>query len=108
MKQKRMKSLFFTVFLYTAFIACSDEGGKDENGTVNPKEQWSATLKGDGEVLGAYPDLFSNYWEYTYDMTDYPDVALRIKGQYPPPAISVSRFIMMKQALPLVVSMIMR
>ena len=83
MKQKRMKSLFFTVFLYTAFIACSDEGGKDENGTVNPKEQWSATLKGDGEVLGAYPDLFSNYWEYTYDMTDYPDVALRIKGQYP-------------------------
>ncbi len=44
---------------------------------------WSETLRGDGEVLGAYPDLYSNYWEYTYNVTDYPDVALCIHGQFP-------------------------
>lgn len=40
-------------------------------------------VAGDGEILGAYPDLFSNYWEYTYNMNEYPDVALRIEGQFP-------------------------
>lgn len=40
-------------------------------------------MKGDGEVLGAYPDLYSNYWEYTYNVSDYPDVAICIKGEFP-------------------------
>lgn len=65
-----------------SFIGCSDNDQPDET-IIDPKEQWSATLRGDGEILGAYPDLFSNYWEYTYNMNEYPDVALRIEGQFP-------------------------
>lgn len=73
--------LFF--FLLMALCSCSTEN--EDNGIVNPlpKEQWSETMKGNGEVLGAYPDLYSNYWEYTYNMSDYPDVALCIKGEFP-------------------------
>ena len=82
MKQKRMKSILFTALLCAAFAACSDDAKEDKE-IINPKEQWSTTLRGDGEILGAYPDLFSNYWEYTYNMTEYPDVALRIEGHFP-------------------------
>ncbi len=77
-----MKSIFFTLLLCVTFTGCSDDT-KEDNGFIDPKEQWSATLKGNGEILGAYPDLFSNYWEYTYNMTEYPDVALRIEGRFP-------------------------
>ena len=82
MKQKRMKSILFTTLLCAAFAACSDDAKEDKE-NINPKEQWSATLQGNGEILGAYPDLFSNYWEYTYNKTEYPDVALRIEGHFP-------------------------
>lgn len=77
-----MRSILFTTLLFMSFIGCSDNDQPDET-IIDPKEQWSATLRGDGEILGAYPDLFSNYWEYTYNMNEYPDVALRIEGQFP-------------------------
>lgn len=77
-----MRSILFTALLFMSFIGCSDNDQPDET-IIDPKEQWSATLRGDGEILGAYPDLFSNYWEYTYNMNEYPDVALRIEGQFP-------------------------
>lgn len=48
-----------------------------------PKDQWSATLKGDGEVLGAYPDLYSNYWEYTYMVNENQDKIVCLKGEFP-------------------------
>ena len=64
------------------FIACSDDDGT-KIPTPLPKEQWSATLKGDGEVLGAYPDLYSNYWEYTYQADQNSDKILCLKGEYP-------------------------
>lgn len=64
-KQIIMTSLLSCIMAMT-FIACSDDDGT-KLPTPSPKEQWGATLKGDGEVLGAYPDLYCNYWEYTYE-----------------------------------------
>lgn len=67
-----------------AFIACSDDCDNNTKfPTPSPKEQWGATLKGDGEVLGAYPDLYSNYWEYTYQADQNSDKILCLKGEYP-------------------------
>ncbi len=70
------------LLMCATFMSCSND---DNTKIVNPspREQWSATLKGNGEILGAYPDLFVNYWEYTYNVNEHPDVALCIKGSYP-------------------------
>ena len=83
-KQIIMTSLLSCITAMT-FIACSDEGGNNKTKfpTPSPKEQWGATLKGDGEVLGAYPDLYSNYWEYTYQADQNSDKILCLKGEYP-------------------------
>ncbi len=56
---------------------------KPEIPAADPMLQWGKTLRGDGEELGAYPDLYCNYWEYTYNMEEYPDAALRIEGRFP-------------------------
>ena len=83
-KQIIMTSLLSCITAMT-FIACSDDDSN--NGTKfpspSPKKQWGATLKGDGEVLGAYPDLYSNYWEYTYQADKNSDKILCLKGEYP-------------------------
>lgn len=78
------------IVLYTLLMAftnasCNDDENKNEPKIENqtPKEQWGKTLKGDGEILGAYPDLFVNYWAYAYQVDEHPDIALCIRGQYP-------------------------
>ena len=60
-KQISMTSVLSGITAMT-FIACSDgDSNKDINiPTVSPKEKWGATLKGDGEGLGGYPDFYSN------------------------------------------------
>ena len=67
-KQIIMTSLLSCIMAMT-FVACSDDDGTKIPKPL-PKEQWSATMKGDGEVLGAYPDLYCNYWEYTAHPTN--------------------------------------
>lgn len=64
-------------------ISCNDDNDNGKITNPAPKEQWGETLKGDGEKLGAYPDLYVNYWCYTYDVEENPDVYLCIKGQFP-------------------------
>lgn len=83
-KQIIMTSLLSCITAMT-FIACSDDDSNNDIKipTVSPKEQWGATLKGDGEALGAYPDLYSNYWEYTYEIDKNSDKILCLKGEYP-------------------------
>lgn len=77
-------NVWWQIALLFVFCACSDDNSETpEIVNPTPKEQWSETLKGDGEVLAAYPDLYSNYWEYTYNMNEYPDVALCIQGSFP-------------------------
>ena len=80
-KQFIMTSLLSCIMAMT-FIACSDDDGIKIPKPL-PKEQWSATLKGDGEVLGAYPDLYCNYWEYTYRADENSDKILCLKGEFP-------------------------
>ena len=80
-KQFFMTSLLSCIMAMT-FIGCSDDDGKKIT-PPSPKEQWSATLKGDGEVLGAYPDLYCNYWEYTYNVSENSGKILCLKGEFP-------------------------
>lgn len=81
-KQILMTSLLSCITAM-AFTACSDDDGNSTPTPLSPKEQWSATLKGDGEELGAYPDLYCNYWEYTYDVNKNSDKILCLKGEFP-------------------------
>ena len=83
-RQIIMTSLLSCITAMT-IIACSDDDSDNDTKlpTLSPKEQWGATLKGDGEVLGAYPDLYSNYWEYTYQVDQNSDKILCLKGEYP-------------------------
>ena len=83
-KQIIMTSLLSCITAMT-FIACSDDDSNNDIKipTVSPKEQWGATLKGDGEELGAYPDLYCNYWEYTYRADENSDKILCLKGEFP-------------------------
>ena len=80
-KQIIMTSLLSCIMAMT-FVACSDDDGIKIPKPL-PKEQWSATLKGDGEELGAYPDLYCNYWEYTYRADENSDKILCLKGEFP-------------------------
>lgn len=80
---KLLNVSFWVAALVTCCVGCSKNNDTPENINPTPKEQWGATLKGNGETLAAYPDLYSNYWEYTYNVNEYPDVALRIKGSFP-------------------------
>lgn len=73
----------FTVISAFAAISCNSDNDDPKIDNPTPREQWGETLKGDGEILGAYPDLYVNYWCYTYEMDKNPDIFLCIKGQYP-------------------------
>lgn len=82
-----MKKTFYLValaFVFGLFTACNDD---DENDTpiVNPtpKEQWGKTLRGDDQSLLAFPDIFADYWEYTYSYKDNPNIGLRLTGKFP-------------------------
>ena len=64
--------------------ACSDNDSESQEvPQVVPTAQWSQTMAGNGETLGAYPDLYSNYWEFTYRQDENSDKIICIKGQYP-------------------------
>ena len=66
-----------------AAASCSNDDSDVLLPAPLPKEQWSKTLKGNGEELGAYPDLYVNYWEYTYRLKDHKDKVLCFKGDFP-------------------------
>lgn len=63
------------------FISACDDSG-DVPVQCEPAE-WSATISGADEIIGAYPDLYSNYWEYTWSIMDNPDAILCLKGTFP-------------------------
>lgn len=86
MKTKKLLLLAFSSLLLASIsVSCSKEDDtkipKIQNQT--PEEQWGKTLKGDGELLAAYPDFFVNYWAYSYRVDVHSDIALCIRGQYP-------------------------
>ena len=78
-----MKHLFL-LLMCLGIVGCSDDTA-DPIEIVNPtpKEQWGQTLVGNDGTIFAYPDLYVNYWEYTWSIDQHPDVALRIQGAFP-------------------------
>ena len=75
--------LYFAWALLLAVTGCSDNDDRVEIVNPSPKEQWGKTLVGGDGTIFAYPDLYVNYWEYTWSTEDHPDLALRIKGAFP-------------------------
>lgn len=83
-----MKKVFtmavFALFM-GLFAACDDNDDSQDTPIVNPspKEQWGKTLRGDNQTLLAFPDIFANYWEYTYSYKDNRNIGLRLTGKFP-------------------------
>ena len=82
-----MKKIFYLMLVALTmgmFTACDDN---DENtpqiNNPEPKEQWGKTLRGDNQTLLAFPDIYADYWEYTYSYKDNPNIGLRLTGKFP-------------------------
>lgn len=81
MKKRTLYAIFALACL--TFGACTNDESEESviNNTPTPKEQWSETLN--GKTLMAYPDLYSNYWEYTWNKQSTVGKALCFKGEFP-------------------------
>ena len=66
--------------LALSLISCD---GKENNPTPPSvdKNIWGTTYS--HANLGAYPDIYSKYWVYAFDVTKNPGIGLRIAGVYP-------------------------
>ncbi|MBQ8493390.1 MAG: hypothetical protein IJ464_03830 [Alistipes sp.] len=78
-----MKNLFMYLMLWIlAFnlVSCDD----NNNNPVQPNGDsnlWGTTYY--HANLGAYPDIYSKYWVYAYNITENPNIGLRLTGAYP-------------------------
>lgn len=78
-----MKNLFICLMLsIIAFnlASCDD----NNNAPVQPNGDsnlWGTTYY--HANLGAYPDIYSKYWVYAYNITENPNIGLRLTGAYP-------------------------
>ncbi len=84
---KMRKIVFSALIAMTciSFVACSSKD-KSAESTVNnpsPKEQWGPTAKGSDFTVPQLPDLFVNYWEYSYSVENNSNLMLRISGEFP-------------------------
>jgi len=73
------------VLACATFTACSE---KDNNSSaivqnLTPKEQWGPTCKGADFTVPQLPDLYVNYWEFSYSVDDNANLALKISGLFP-------------------------
>lgn len=78
-----MRKLFRYIMmsvLVLNLISCDDN---DNNPALPDSDNniWGVTYS--HANLGAYPDIYSKYWVYAYDITKNPNVGLRITGVYP-------------------------
>jgi len=95
-KHKKMRKSIFSAILtltcasltactvYDNPVAAAPE--EPENPVIvnpTPKEMWGETLKGGDYTIPQLPDLFVNYWEYSFSLAEYPNLMLRISGEYP-------------------------
>ena len=80
------KDLFIAFFTMAciSFSACSDNENKESDiHNPSPKEQWGPTAKGSDFTVPQLPDLFVNYWEYSYNVEENANLALKISGEFP-------------------------
>lgn len=79
------KRSFYAVVALACLSLCACNEDESVNNeyvpSLSPKEQWSETLN--GATLMAYPDLYSNYWEYTWLKSSTEGKALCFKGEFP-------------------------
>lgn len=80
-----MKKFYYLASLLSvlALGGCSNDDESVEIVFPDPVDQWSATMRGDNQSIRAYPDIFANYWEYTYSYAKNPNVGLRLKCHFP-------------------------
>lgn len=82
----KLKNLIASIVVACiAFSACSDQD-KNSTSTVqnpSPKEQWGPTCKGADFTVPQLPDLFVNYWEYSFSVEENANLALKISGLFP-------------------------
>lgn len=84
-------NLFLLAALSFGMVACSDDDDNtpENGGTTEPEfsvggeEAWGKVMRGDDLTIGAFPDMFVCYWEYTFDASENPNIGLRIEGEYP-------------------------
>ena len=89
--KKNLKDISCLIKLYWVALslfsislqACSDDDNSEPIVNPSPKEQWGKTLVGGDGTIFAYPDLYVNYWEYTWSTSENAYIALRIKGAFP-------------------------
>lgn len=75
-----------TMLALPLVTGCSDsDSGDAEVHNPTPKEQWSKTMAGGDGTIFAYPDLYVNYWEYTWRTKENgnENIALCFKGEFP-------------------------
>jgi len=79
------KFIFILATIALGLVSCSDDENNSGGPVVNPspKEQWGKTLKGNDGTVFAYPDLYVNYWEYTWTKESTINTALCFKGEFP-------------------------
>lgn len=90
MKFLKNLNLLFLATLTMGMVACSNDDNTPENGgttepgfSVGGEEAWGKTMRGDDLTIGAFPDMFVCYWEYTFDASANPNIGLRVEGEYP-------------------------
>jgi len=82
MKKQIALKIFVALMSMGLVVSCdSDDSKKQNNG--NEEYGWSETMRGNDLEELAWPDRSENYWEYTMDVEEYPNVGLRFKGTYP-------------------------
>lgn len=80
---KKTLSLLAIAWVMVLFSACDDDNDGPQIVNPDPKDQWSETKRGDNQSIRAYPDIFANYWEYTYSYAENPNIGLRLTGHFP-------------------------
>lgn len=90
MKFLKNLNLLFLATLTMGMVACSNDDNTPENGgttepgfSIGGEEAWGKTMRGDDLTIGAFPDMFVCYWEYTFDASANPNIGLRVEGEYP-------------------------
>ena len=73
--------------LVLPFLSGCSAGDPEQKPVLNPspKEQWGKTMFGNDGTIFAYPDLYVNYWGYTWRTKEdgHDNIALCIKGIFP-------------------------
>lgn len=90
-KMKFLKKLhvFLLAALAVGLVGCnkndSGDNGSSSNSqyAVGGEEAWGKTMRGDDLSIGAFPDMYAYYWEYTFDASANPNIGLRVEGEYP-------------------------